>query len=314
MMMLPMLVRRAWAHTGAAPDRGVETWDHLPALDPPDAWIVWEFYPSIVIGVLACSALYVALAGPLRKRWNLSDVGPSAIEWVRFMLSMAIVFFALQGPLHELSDVYLFSGHMVQHLLLTLAFPPMFILGIPKWMWEPLVRHDWVAKVGRFLTHPAIAWVVSSFALYFWHIPSMYDWALDDHNVHIVEHLSFMSTAVIMWWPVWSKVEAIPPLTPGYRMVYLFILTIPMKGLGALITISDYVVYRYYATQPRVFDLDPLVDQRLGGVIMWLPGGLAIWFAIGVVFFSSFYSDMMERRRLPASAKVNASGAAPEGT
>jgi putative membrane protein len=259
--------------------------------------MVWEFHWSIVVGCALFLAAYVLLAGPLRRRWSLSDQGPTAVEWRRFVFAIALVFFSLQGPLHELSDQYLFSAHMVQHLLITLLFPPLFIRGIPPWMWRPLVRHAPVAAFGRGLTHPAVAFLISTFTLYLWHVPSMYDWALEDHNVHIVEHLSFMSAAVVMWWPVWSRVPEVPALTPGKRMVYLFLLTIPMKGLGAIITVSDYVLYRFYAVQPRVFGLDPLADQRLGGVIMWMPGGLAIWFAIGVVFFSGFYRDLLRERR-----------------
>jgi putative membrane protein len=295
--LLASLFPDAHAHTGAMPDRGMEDWSHLPELDPPNAWIVWEFYPSIVLGVASFAALYVLMAGPLRRRWSLAPTGPSTGQWVRYMGSLALVFFALQGPLHELSDLYLFSAHMVQHLLITLVFPPLFIQGIPPWMWRPLVRHAQVAAVGRAITHPVIAFLISTFTLYLWHVPTMYDWALEDHNVHIVEHLTFMTGAVIMWWPVWSRVPEVPALTPGRRMIYLFLLTIPMKGLGAIITVSDYVLYRFYAVQPRVFGLDPLADQRLGGVIMWMPGGLAIWFAIGVVFFTSFYADMMRERR-----------------
>ncbi|TVQ89421.1 MAG: cytochrome c oxidase assembly protein [Deltaproteobacteria bacterium] len=286
----------ARAHTGAMPDRGMEDWSHLPDLDPPDAWIVWGFHPSIVLGCLGFVVAYLLLAGPLRRAWNLSPEPPRPREWIQFMLGIAIVFFSLQGPLHELSDLYLFSAHMVQHLLITLVFPPLFIRGIPAWMWRPLVRHPPVAAIGRAITHPVVAFVLSTLILYFWHIPAMYDWALEDHNVHIIEHLSFMTASVIMWWPVWSKIPEIPALTPGRRMIYLFLLTIPMKGLGAIITVSDYVLYRFYAVQPRVFGLDPLADQRLGGVIMWMPGGLAIWFAIGVVFFTSFYADLMRER------------------
>lgn len=286
----------AQAHTGAMPDRGMEDWSHLPDLDPPDAWVVWDFHTSIVLGCLGFVVTYLLLAGPLWRRWNLSPTPPRPAEWIQYMGGILLVFFSLQGPLHELSDLYLFSAHMVQHLLITLVFPPLFIRGIPAWMWRPLVRHEPVARIGRWLTHPVIAFVISTFALYLWHIPAMYDWALEDHNVHIVEHLSFMAAAVIMWWPVWSRTPEIPPLTPGRRMIYLFLLTIPMKGLGAIITVSDYVLYRFYSVQPRVFGLDPLADQRLGGVIMWMPGGLAIWFAIGVVFFTSFYADAMKQR------------------
>lgn len=287
----------AHAHTGATPNRGVEDWSHLPDLEPANAWLVWEFYPSIVLGCLAFVVAYVALAGPLRQRWDLSPTGPTAWQWTGFMGSIALVFLSLQGPLHELSDLYLFSAHMVQHLLITLVFPPLFILSIPAWMWRPLVRHSWVSTIGRAITHPVVAFLIGTLALYMWHIPRMYDWALEDHNVHIAEHLMFMGSAVIMWWPVCSRIDEIPALSPGWRMVYLFLLTIPMKALGALITVSDYSLYRFYAVQPRVFGLDPLADQRLGGVIMWMPGGLAIWFAMGVVFFTSFYADIQRERK-----------------
>jgi putative membrane protein len=170
-------------------------------------------------------------------------------------------------------------------------------------MWRPLVRRPTVARIGRAITHPVVAFLIGTGALYMWHIPRMYDWALEDHNVHIAEHLMFMASAVVMWWPVASRIEEVPALTPGWRMVYLFLLTIPMKALGALITVSDYSLYRFYAVQPRVFGLDPLADQRLGGVIMWMPGGLAIWFAMGVVFFTSFYADISRERAGAASRK-----------
>jgi putative membrane protein len=125
----------------------------------------------------------------------------------------------------------------------------------------------------------------------------MYEWAMLDHNVHIVEHVMFMASAVVMWWPAYSRISEIPALTPGYRMLYLFALTIPMKALGAVITISDYVLYPFYSTQPRVFGLDPFEDQRFGGLLMWMPGGLVFWFTIGWVFLRSFYGQVNRQRR-----------------
>ena len=288
---------RAEAHGGSIPLRGVYDFSQLPALDPPDAWILWEFYPSIVLGCGGFLLVYALLAGPLRRRWNLSPVGPSRQEWVRFIASLAVVFFSLQGPMHELSERYLFSGHMVQHLLITLFFPQWFLLGVPAWMWGPLVSVPWVAAVGRAWTHPVAALLFWTASLYLWHVPAMYDWALNDHNVHIVEHLSFMVGAVVMWWPAHSRVEEIPRLTPGLRMIYLFFLTVPMKALGAILTMSDYLIYDFYAAQPRVFGLDPMVDQRLGGLIMWLPGGLVFWFIIAVTFFRTYYGQFAAARQ-----------------
>lgn len=291
----------ARAHGGAVPIRGVYDWSQLPDAEP-GAWIVWEFYPSIVLGCLFMAALYEALAGPLRRRWALSEHGPSVMQRVCFYLGLGTVFWALQGPLHELSEVYLFAGHMVQHLAITLVFPPLWLVGTPGWMWRPLLQIDWVRAVGRFLTNPFVAALLASGTLYLWHIPVMYEWALADHDVHIAEHLSFMITATIMWWPSLSRSELLPPLTPGKRMVYLFLLTIPMKGLGAVITVADDVLYPFYASQPRVFGLDPLTDQRLGGLIMWLPGGLVFWVSIAYIFFRHYYVDFVANRQGPKRA------------
>ena len=78
--------------------------------------------------------------------------------------------------------------------------------------------------------------------------------------------------------------------------MYLFVLTIPMKGLGAVLTVSDYILYPFYSVQARVFGLDPMEDQRTGGLFMWLPGGLVFWFTIGYIFFTQFYGDLSRER------------------
>jgi putative membrane protein len=302
-MWLWWLASAARAHSGAVPVRGVYDWSNLPVAEP-GAWIVWEFYPSVVLGCLAFLAAYEWMARVGRVRWGLSEEGPSRTERARFWLGIGVVFFALQGPLHELSDVYLFSGHMVQHLLITLIFPPLALTGTPGWMWRPLTDIAALRGIGRALTRPLVAIFLCNSILYLWHVPAMYDWALADHNVHIVEHLTFMTGYVIQWWPALSRSEALPPLTPGARMVYLFGSTLPMKLLGALLTMSDYVLYTFYAQQPRVFGLDPFVDQRLGGIIMWLPGGLVFWVLIGVTFFRHYRRDVAPGARTSAGPQA----------
>ena len=305
---LALLPSSARAHTGTVRIRGEYDWSALPDAEPY-AWNVWEFYPTIIIGVFGMLALYAALAGPLRERWKLSDVGPERSDWGWFVGSLVLLFFSLQGPLHEMSDIYLFSGHMVQHLLLTLVFPPMWIRGIPPWMWRPLVELPGVMTIGKVLIRPVVAGFIATGTLYFWHVPAMYEWAMMDHNVHIAEHLAFIVSAVIMWWPAYSRLDVLPRLNPGMRMVYLFCLTLPMKALGAVITVSDYILYPFYSTQPRMFGLDPMTDQRIGGLIMWLPGGLVFWITIGVVFFSHFYADIKNARGGPPKGAADSTPA-----
>jgi len=293
---LASLIGDAHAHEGAVPVRGVYDWSDLPDAEP-GVWLQWDLFPSIVIGCLLFSLGYEWLAGPGRRRLGLSPVGPTLGDRVRFHLGVFVVFASLQGPLHELSDVYLFSGHMVQHLLITLVFPPLALSGIPSWMWRVVTDRPALLRIGQVLGRPAAGFVVSTAVLYLWHVPTMYDLALYDHTWHVVEHLSFMTAYVVMWFPAMSRAEALPPLTPGRRMIYLFLLTIPMKALGAIITVSDWVLYSFYVDKPRVFGLDPLVDQRLGGLIMWLPGGLVFWVSIGYVFFTHYRSEIVRGRQ-----------------
>ena len=294
-MLLWTLSQVARAHGGAVPVRGVYDFSDLPVAEP-GAWIVWEFYPSIVLGCLAWLVWYALMAGPIRRKYNLAEQGPTRGEWASFVTGLAVVFWSLQGPLHELSDVYLFSGHMIQHLAITLVFPPLFIYGMPGWMTAPIIKLPGVLTVGKFFIRPVPAFLTTTCLLYLWHVPNMYDWALVNHDVHIVEHLTFMTAYVIMWWPAFSKSKLLPKYTPGNRMLYLFFSTIPLKALGAIITVNDYLMYEYYATQPRVFGLDPMVDQRIGGLIMWLPGGLIFWAVIGYIFFRDFYADIQAMR------------------
>jgi putative membrane protein len=191
---------------------------------------------------------------------------------------------SLNGPIHDLSDYYLFSAHMLQHLLLTLVLPPLLLAGTPGWLLRPLIRSPLMLRVARGLTHPVAAGLFFSVALTAWHTVPLYDLMMRDHDVHVFTHLLFMVAAVIMWWPVMSPLPELPPLGLGLRMLYLFLVGIPMQLVAAIITLSDSVLYRWYAEAPRTWGLSPLDDQKLGGLLMWVPGNLYLFGAIGVVF------------------------------
>jgi putative membrane protein len=173
----------------------------------------------------------------------------------------------------------------VQHLVLTLLFPPLLLLGIPGWLLRPLVRRPGVRAVARALTRPWVAALLFSVSIAAWHVSPLYDLMMRNHEVHIATHLMFMVTATLMWWPVMSPLPELPPLSPGIGMLYLFLVGIPMQMVGALITFADEVLYPWYVTAPRTWGLSPLDDQQLGGLLMWVPGNLWMFAAIGVLFF-----------------------------
>lgn len=228
--------------------------------------------------------MYFFGIGPLRRRYGW---GPPASGWqiLSFCAALAVLLLSLNGPVHDLSDYYLFSVHMLQHLVLTLLFPPLLLAGIPGWLLRPLLARPGVLPVARFLTRPWVAALVFSGSLAVWHLGPFYDLMMRDHEVHIATHLMFMVTATLMWWPVMSPVAELLRLPPGLGMLYLFLVGIPMQIVAAMITFADQVLYPWYAAAPRMWGLSPLDDQKLGGLLMWIPGNLWMFAAIGVLFF-----------------------------
>ena len=109
---------------------------------------------------------------------------------------------------------------------------------------------------------------------------------MNQHAVHIVQHLMIMAAAVILWWPMLSPLPELPRAPYPVQMLYLFVVGLPMVVVSIFITMADGILYPYYAAAPRVWEvLTPHADQHLGGLIMWIPGGLVFLVAITVVFF-----------------------------
>ncbi len=257
--------------------------DERPRPTIPYQWS-WSLHPSVLLGTGLLGALYFFGIGPLRRRYGL---GPPAEPWrvVSFCAGLLVLLLSLNGPMHDLSDYYLFSAHMVQHLLLTLVLPPLLIAGTPGWLLRPLLRPAAVRRAARALTRPVVAALLYSVTIAVWHLAPYYDLMMRSHEVHIVTHLMFMVTATLMWWPVMSPVAELPRLAYGPAMLYLFLVGIPMQIVAALITLGDGVLYPWYAGAPRTWGLSPLDDQQLGGLLMWVPGNLYMFLAIGVLFF-----------------------------
>jgi putative membrane protein len=256
--------------------------DERPRPTGPYEW-GWALHPSVLLGTGLLGALYFYGIGPWRRRRGLAPVPRWRVA--SFCGALGVLLVSLNGPMHDLSDYYLFSVHMLQHLLLTLVFPPLLLLGTPGWLLEPVLRPPAVRRIARVLTHPVAAAVIYSLTIAVWHLAPYYDLMMRNHDVHIATHLMFMVTATLLWWPVVSPVPELPRLGYGLGMLYLFLVGIPMQIVAALITLSDDVLYPWYSAAPRTWGLTPLADQQFGGLLMWVPANLYLFFAIGVLFF-----------------------------
>ncbi len=237
----------------------------------------------MIIGLFLLLGLYLYGVGPLRRRYLWAE-SVDGSKVALFLTGVLVLFLALLSPLHELGDNYLFSAHMAQHLLLTLVVPPLLLLGTPPWLVRPLLSPPKVMRVARILTLPVVAFVLFSLVFALWHMPAFYDLALRERDIHILEHVMFLVAAVIMWWPILSPLPELPRAPYLVQMGYLFLQPTVPSILGAVITFSNGVLYKWYEAAPRVWGISAHTDQQLGGIIMWLPGGLAFLITLAVVF------------------------------
>src|SRR5512146_768591 len=216
------------------------------------SWSSFSVHPSTVIGIAALGALYGWRArngevDPVPADPRLGTPArapdptrrPTGGQMLAFVAGLAVMFFTLNGPLHDLSDTYLFSAHMVQHLVLTMVVTPLLIGGTPGWMLRPALRSRAVAAIARRITTGPAAFAIFNVTIVVWHLPPLYNYALTHHPVHIVQHLCFLVASTIMWWPVMSTMPELPRLSYPKQMLYLVLMTLPMSAVAMLITYAS---------------------------------------------------------------------------
>ena len=241
--------------------------------------------PSVVAGLLGLQAAYLLCTGPYRDRFRGATPVPLG-QQVLFAQGVVVLFVALASPLGELGDRYLFTVHMVQHLLITLAAAPLLLAGTPGWLLEDLLRKLRLLRVARWALHPLMAFGVFNLVFGLAHLPAVFELALSSQPLHAAEHLLFLGSALVLWMPILSPLPGRLPRYPYIaQLLYLFAQTVPAALVGALVSGASQPLYPTYALAPRVVDLTPLVDQQLGGLIMWVGGGVYFLVATGVVFF-----------------------------
>ena len=213
-----------------------------------------------------------------------------------FAAGLLLLALAIQSPLHHLADRYLFSAHMVQHLMLTLVVPPLLLLGTPGWLVAPWFRADWVKKFGHTAAYPAVSFFSFNLLFAYIHLPTVYDAAFSNEMTHTVLHAALLVTGLITWLPLASPIpDVLPRLSAPGQMLYCALQTIPGSLVGSLITLSDRVLYRHYGVAALEVGVDPLADQQLGGLFMWVVAGSYFLVLLTVLFF--IWADREEKRR-----------------
>ena len=271
----------------------------------------WNLDPTILIGLAAWTLGYIYLTGPLRQRKHW---GPpfSRTRQLAFHLGTLIAFFALASPLDHLSDDFLLSAHMVQHLLLIIGVAPLWLLGFPASWLDAMIPVGMFRKILYRLTRPVVAYIIFYTVFLSWHIPAFYDAALENEAIHAIEHLTFIGGALLAWWPLLGFLpKAAPRASYPIQMVYCFALMIPSIMLGVIISLSSSPIYPAYVDAPavigtnlagsapgggRLWGLSVIQDQQISGMIMWVPANMMYLTAFWIIL-SKWFSENARRDR-----------------
>jgi len=224
-----------------------------------------------------------------------------------FLCGLAVLWLAIGSPMDGFADALL-SAHMIEHLLLMSFVPPLLLIGSPQVpllrglprivsvsLLGPLFRFKALRKLGRFLTRPIVAWLLMNLTFLGWHVPSAYDFALEHERWHDFEHICFLGSSILFWWPL-IRPWPTNARYPGWIMIpYLVGADIVNTALSAFLAFCDRPVYSYYLREPNPFQISPLADQEAGAVVMWVLGSMV--FLVPAVVITIRLLDQSSNRR-----------------
>jgi putative membrane protein len=246
----------------------------------------WSPQPSVIAGSVALAMLYWLCTQRFRDRFTGASRVPAGRQ-IAFYCGIALALIALASPLDTIADEYLFTAHMLQHLLLILGVAPLLLVGTPAWLLREVLAALHLTAFVRWAHHPLVAFFGFNLIFALAHVPVFYELTLASEPLHAAEHVVFIATAMLMWMPVLSPVPDISAPYPALgQVLYLFLQTVPASLVGGLLALAGTASYATYELAPRITALSAIEDQQLGGLIMWVGGGLYFLIATGVVFFA----------------------------
>jgi putative membrane protein len=271
--------------------------------DAPGAFSVWDI--AVLAFLAACGLLY---AMGTRRMAARGAVHPRR-ERVAFACGWGTLVLSVLPPLDSLA-VELFSVHMAQHELMMLVGAPLVIAGRPMstCLWG--IPDRWrgsaasalqtrpASRLWRMLTAPLVAWALHGVAIWVWHLPVLYDLAVENEGLHAVQHATFVGTSALFWWGL--LYGRYGRAGYGAAVFYVFTTVVHTGILGAAVTFAGVPLYPVYAAPAAARGVDLLSDQQLAGLLMWVPAGIVLTL-LGVALFAAWLGEA-ERRSIRGGA------------
>jgi putative membrane protein len=262
----------------------------LPEARPDRIWATWSLAPAIILPMVLAVGLYVR--GLVTQRASQDTHRQTSARSAYFAAGIGCLIIALVSPLCRMASTLAWA-HMVQHVLLVVGAPLLLVLSRPG--------GTLVAGLPRRLRTRAFAWasaaaarsqphayLIASFLLYgvniwFWHVPALYEAALLDTGMHLLMYASLLIVSLMFWHAV-VETHRMPGSAAGTAAILLFFTFLHTGGLGIFLTLSLRVWYPLMAMRSSAWGILPLDDQRLAGLIMWIPmGGIYVVVALAVL-------------------------------
>lgn len=255
-------------------------------MEQASAWS-WEWHPhpeTWVLVFLLLGGYFIALRriGPARVRPG-EVVATRGQRW-SYTIGVLALFAVIEYPMHELAEGYLYSAHMVQHVVMALVVPPLILAGLPAWMVRSILPPP-AMRVARRITRPFVALVIFNAAIVFVHWPLLVNASVRNEPVHFLMHAVLLAASFIMWMPVMSPVLELPRLSLPGQMFYLFLQSIVPTVPASFLTFGARPLYRVYEEFPTLWGISALADQQTAGLIMKIVGGFILWGFIAAIFF-----------------------------
>ena len=278
-----------------------------------DFFSAWSLSGPQFIIVVFLTAVYIVgmLRLQIRSGWQAIPIR----KVIYAICGYAILFFAVAGPPEAFSED-MFFAHMTQHILIAMVASVLLLAAAPMaaYLWAmpetvrvglapSLAENGWLRKINATLTNPKFSLPAFVLTLWGWHIPEAYSLAVRNDLVHLTMHLSMFVTSILFWWPIIGPPPVRSQLTDPQRIIYLVLVVTPTAVLAAIITLSNTVIYTPYLDTPQHFTLTPYEDQRIGGLLMWIPGNIVYLATLTTLFLRWFSQEDRKNRRYRLTRK-----------
>jgi putative membrane protein len=267
-----------------------------PGVDP----LAFQWHPEVWLLVAFLTGAYVYTVRVIGPR----VVGPgrpaiSRANLISFVGAMVVLWLASDWPMHDISEEYLYSMHMVQHMALSYFLPPLALMATPTWLARIVLGEGRVYRTVKWFVHPVVAGVLFNAMVMVVHIPMLVNASVQSGPLHYALHVLVVTTSLLMWTCVCGPIPEFRIGVVGC-MIYLFLQSVVPTIPAAWLTFAEDVVYKSYDTPLRLWGISAVEDQQLAGAAMKTGGGLFLWTIVIFLFFKRFaarHQDSYDYRR-----------------